>query len=138
MHRESYFLDMGLIGILRNIDFMNVITSKDTYEYIKNEYQNNLLWRDEHLFTLKTFYKWIRQGKKDFLNSTISKESLLYQEVHRLKNSLRQENQEKLSLEKLNVLNQTSIIRLVYLGHKKNWQLEKSKQKIRKNQNITS
>lgn len=96
MNRELYLLDMGLIGMLRNIEYLSVITSKDMYEVIKNEYQHNKFWQDEKLFSLKTFYEWLRIGYKEYQNNQTTKKALLYQEVYRLKNSMRKENQNKI------------------------------------------
>ncbi len=70
---------MRLIGMLRNIDYLSVITNKDVYEFIKSEYRNNPHWQNEKLFTLKTFYEWLRIGKAHHINKTESKHYLLYQ-----------------------------------------------------------
>lgn len=95
-NREAYLLDNGLIGLLRQIEYLSVITSKDIYEVIKSEYQNNKFWQDKKLFTIKTFYEWLRIGYKEYQNNQTTKKSLLYQEVYRLKNSMRKENQKRL------------------------------------------
>jgi len=114
MNREAYFLDKGLIGFLKNIECLSVVTSKDIYQYIQYEYKNNEFWKDEKLFSLKTFYEWLRIGYKEYLNNEITKKSLLYKEVYRLKNSMRKANQSKLFDKKLNKMTLPKIVSYTY------------------------
>ena len=120
MKREAYFLDMGLISILRNVDYLSLVTNKDLYNFIQSMYQDNPFWQDEKLFTLQTFYIWLRQGKKDYKKKLNTKKSLLYKEAHRLKNRLRQKDQTKAFKKRINQINQTYLFRLFYINSKEN------------------
>lgn len=91
--KEAYFLDRGLIGFLKHIDCLCVLTNRDIYWYIKNEIENHSQLQGMKFCREKTFYEWLRIGKIHAFNNIDSKKAQLYKEAHRLKNSMRRENQ---------------------------------------------
>lgn len=71
--KRSIFLDRGLIGFLKHIDCLSVLTNRDIYLYIKNEIENNSQLQGMKFCREKTFYEWLRIGKIHAFNNIDSK-----------------------------------------------------------------
>ena len=114
MNREAYFLDKGLIGFLKHIECLCVITNKDLFRFIQDEIANNKELQGMKFCKEKTFYEWLRIGKRESLNRKQTKKALLYQETYRLKNSMRKENQSRIFDKKLNKMTLPKIVSYTY------------------------